>query len=365
VLFSRSRLLQLCGYAVRAKRLLGRAGEQSRQAKRYRLRFYEDVWREAAGELGAAFEELGEGIIKITRNGAITRIYTNFTPLDDPVTLQIALDKPLVNSILRSHGLPTPDHVEFSLNNLDKGYQFLARHRICVVKPADGTDGGGGVTTGIETRRQLLKAAVTASAYASRLLVEEQVKGDVIRLLYLDGRLLDAVRRGSPTVLGDGKSRVSQLVVALNQKRVDAGYQLAQSTIKHDMEMEQTLAGQNLSWRSVPAKGQRVTLKTVVNENLADENESVADHIPQSTIAAGRRAVELIGARLAGVDVITPDIRQGLEAAGGKILEINTTPGYHYHYFKRDGACRVAVPILMTCLEHARRCREDENYIRA
>lgn len=364
MLIRKSKLLQLCGYAVRARRLLGKAGEQSRQAKRNRLQFYKDVWREAADELGGVYDELGEGVIKISSNGISTKVYTNYTPLDDPVTLRIALDKPLVSSILRSHGLPTPDHAEFSLNNLSKAYEFLARHRMCVVKPADGTDGGGGVTTGVETRRQLLQATVRASGYAARLLVEEQVKGDIIRLLYLDGRLLDAVRRGAPTVLGDGKSRISQLVVALNQKRVDAGYHLAQSTIKHDMEMDRTLAGQDLSWRSVPAKGQRVTLKTVINDNMADENESVADQLPASTIAAGWRAVELIGARLAGVDVVTPNIRQELEAAGGKILEINTTPGYHYHYFKRDGVCRVAVPILRTCLEHACGSRKNEAFVR-
>lgn len=365
MLLSRARILQLCGYAVRAKRLLGRAGKQSLQAKRYRLDFYKDVWREAASELGAAYEELGGGIIQITCNGASTRVHTNCTVLDDPITLRVALDKSIVSSILRSNGLPVPDQLEFSLADLNKAYQFLARHRICVVKPADGTDGGGGVTTGIKTRFQLFSAAVRASGYSSRFLVEEQVKGDIVRLLYLDGRLLDAVRRSAPTVLGDGKSRISQLVAALNQKRVDAGYHLAQSTIKHDMEMDRTLAEQNLSWRSVPAKGQRVTLKTVVNDNMADENDSVADLLSESTIAAGRRGAELIGARLAGVDIITPDIGQGLEAAGGKILEINTTPGYHYHYFKRDGICRVAVPILETCLEHARRGRESEAYVRS
>jgi D-alanine-D-alanine ligase-like ATP-grasp enzyme len=58
-----------------------------------------------------------------------------------------------------------------------------------------------------------------------------------------------------------------------------------------------------------------------------------------------------------GIDIITPDIRQGLEEAGGKILEVNTMPGFHYHYFKQGGACRVAVPILKTCLEHARGSR--------
>jgi D-alanine-D-alanine ligase-like ATP-grasp enzyme len=352
-----SKLLQLCAYALRAKWMFGRAGDQSRKAKSHRSQFYEDVWREAADELGATFEVSGREIFKISYGGISTRVHNNYTTLDDPITLRVALDKPLVHAMLRSHGLPTPNHAEFSLNNLKEAYQFLAQHRPCVVKPADGTGGGDGVTTGIETRRQLIMATVKAAGFNPRLLVEKQVKGDVVRLLYLDGQLLDAVKRGPPTVLGDGKSRISQLVQSLNQRRLDAGYELAHLTLKHDLDMERTLSRQNLSWRSMPANGQRVVLKTVINDNMADENESVVGQIAESIIAAGRRAAELIGARLAGVDIITPDFHRGLEEAGGKILEVNTTPGFHYHYFKLGGACRVAVPILKTCLDHARGCR--------
>jgi D-alanine-D-alanine ligase-like ATP-grasp enzyme len=180
-------------------------------------------------------------------------------------------------------------------------------------------------------------------------------------LLYLDGQLLDAVKRGSPTVLGDGKSRISQLVRSLNQRRLEAGYEVAQVILKYDLDMERTLARQNLSWRSVPAEGQRIVLKGVINDNMADENVSVADQVSATIIAAGCLAAELIGVRLVGIDIITPDIRQGLEKAGGKILEVNPMPGFHYHYFKQGGACRVAVPILKTCLEHARGCRWPAN----
>jgi glutathione synthase/RimK-type ligase-like ATP-grasp enzyme len=352
-----SKLLRLCGYGLRAKSMLGRAGDQSDQAKSHRSQFYEDVWREAAGELGATFEVLDKELFEISRNGVSTRVRNNYTTLDDPVTLYVALDKPLVHTMLRSHGLPTPNYTEFSLDSLDKAYQFLVQHRLCVVKPADGTGFGDGITTGIETRRHLLKAAVRAAGYSQRLLIEEYIKGDTIRLLYLDGQLLDAVKRGPPTVLGDGKSRISQLVQDLNQRRLDAGYEVAQVTLKYDLDMERTLARQDLSWRSVPAAGQRVVLKGVVNDNMADENVSVADQVSASIIAAGRLAAELIGVRLVGIDIITPDIRQGLEEAGGKILEVNTMPGFHYHYFKQGGACRVAVPILKTCLEHGRGCR--------
>ena len=352
-----SRLLQLSAYALRAKWMLGRARDQSRQAKSHRAQFYEDVWREAAGELGATFEVLDKGLFKISRCGVSTRVLNNCTTLDDPVTLHVALDKPLVHAMLRSHALPTPDHAEFSLNDLNKAYQFLTQHRLCVVKPSDGTAGGDGVTTGMETRFQLFKAAIRAAGFSPRLLIEEQIKGDTIRLLYLDGQLLDAVKRGSPTVLGDGKSRISQLVQSLNQRRLDAGYDLAQVTLKFDMDMKRTLARQGFGLRSVPADGQQVVLKGVVNDNMADENISVVNQISEKIIAVGCRAAELIGARLAGIDIITPDIHQGLEQAGGKILEVNTTPGFHYHYFQKGGACRVAVPILKTCLDHARRSR--------
>ena len=358
-----SRFLELWGYALRLKPMLGRAGHQRSKAKRCRSQFYEDVWREAAGELGAVVEGLGQGIFKIGCDSVSIRVHNNFTPLDDPVTVGVTLDKPLVHAILRSHGLATPDHAEFSLNDLTKAYQFLARYRICVVKPADGTGAGGGVTTGIETRSQLIKASARAAGYGPRLLIEEHVEGATIRLLYLDGRLLDAVRRGPPTVLGDGRSSISRLVNDLNLRRLNAGYEAAQVTLKYDFDMERTLARQNLSWRSVPAKDRRVTLKTVINDNMADENESVVDEISKSAIDAGRRAAELVGARLVGVDIITPDFHQGFDEAGARILEINTAPGYYYHYFNRNGPCRVAVPILKACLEQARSgCLAENSY---
>jgi D-alanine-D-alanine ligase-like ATP-grasp enzyme len=360
-----SRLLELWGYALRGRRLLGSAGEQRIQAIRHHAQFYLDTWHEAADDVGAEFEVLSGGIFKISRGGVSTRVCNTSTPLDDPITVSIALDKLLVHSILRSHGLPVPDHVEFSLNNLNKAREFLGRHPPCVVKPADGSAGGGGVTTGVETRAQLIKAAATAAAYGPRLLIEEHLKGDMVRLMYLDGKLLNAVRRGLPSVLGDGRSKISQLFYEMNQQRVDAGYRLAPKTLKYDMDIERTLGRQGLSWRSVPAKGRRVILKSVTNDNMAVDNESVASEISESIIIDGRRAAELLGVRLAGVDIMTPDISKGLNEVGGKIIEVNTNPALHYHYFNRTGPCRVAVPILEACLKHARRLSEDIDYVRA
>lgn len=340
-------LLQLAGLAWRAGMMLDR---RIWIARRHRSQFYRDTWRAAAAALDADFEPLPDGRIKMSLAGAATVVRNNTTCLDDAATYRLALDKPRVHAALRAHGLPTPEHAVFSIDDRSEAYRFLGRHRECVVKPANGTGAGRGVTTGIETRPQLLAAAIRASGWGPQMLIEQQVSGDNLRLLYLDGELLDGIRRKPPTLVGDGKSTISEIVRTLNRRRIEGGYQAAQVVLKHDVDMRRTLARQGLSWRSVPAAGRTVTLKTVINDNMAEDNERIVDVLAESVVAAGRRAAEVLGVRLVGVDVITPDIRRPLEDVGGIILEINTAPGYYFHYHTANGPCRVAEPILRACL---------------
>lgn len=344
------RLLQLCGYASRASTLLGPGRRQQVAAKRSRARFYEQVWKEAADEIGATFEALGSDLYEIRRNGRSVRCWQNWTPLDDPVTLRFAGNKPLLHKTLAARHLPVPRHAEFGSNSLPVARAFLERHRPAVVKPARGASAGQGITTGIQTQRQLTWAAIVAAGFSAELLIEEQVAGNNYRLLYLDGELLDAVRRGPPVVVGDGRSSVRRLVELSNRKRLDAGFELAQVAIRPDLEMRRTLARHGLTLGTVPAAGQRVLLKSVVNDNTAEENESV-ESIADAVVAAGREAAEASGVRLAGVDLVTPDITRDLCEVGGVVLEVNTTPGFYYHYFRQGERRAIAVPVLRACLE--------------
>ncbi len=138
-----------------------------------------------------------------------------------------------------------------------------------MVKPAVGTGGGAGVTTGILTGFQLARAAAAAAIYSDDLMIEEQIEGDNYRLLYLDGELIDAYARRRPAVVGDGRSTVAALVRRANDQRLKSGVEVSQSQLTFDMDMRRTLAKQGLSFGSVPARGTNVTLKTAVNENCA------------------------------------------------------------------------------------------------
>src|SRR5205823_1807486 len=96
--------------------------------------------------------------------------------------------------------------------------------------------------------------------------------------------------------------------------------------------------------------GSTIAIKRAVNENAAPQNHVVTGQVHRSTVALGSRVVSDLGIRLAGVDILSPDISQPLAANGGCFGEINTTPGLHHHYLIAE--TRKGPGIAEILLEH-------------
>jgi D-alanine-D-alanine ligase-like ATP-grasp enzyme len=333
-------------YAKVRKRLFERS-DTKLAVNRRRSQFYEQLWEEAAVAAGGSLLRLDPPLLEIRLGELVVRVRDNTTSLDDPVTVAIAEDKPLVYRLLTERGIPVPSFHLCRSDDVAGAWRFVkSMGGPCVVKPAKGSAGGTGITTGVRTRSQVLRALIGAGAYCADALIEEQVEGDVYRLLYLDGELLDAVRRSPPTVRGDGSSSIEKLIVAENDRRARVGIAASQSLITIDRDVRETLRGVGLGLRSVPPANAVVRIKTVVNDNRREDNEAAVERLCPAVVAAGAEAAAAVGARLAGVDVITPDASVPLTECGGVVIEINTTPGYYYHYMRNDGGLPVAAMIL-------------------
>jgi cyanophycin synthetase len=330
---------------LKAFALRRNSGRQA--ADRQLTKFYEKIWQEAALSVGATIEPLGCGVFEIRRGAAHTRVLANSTAIDDLATHVIVRTKTVIYRLLAQEGLPTARYLEFGLDEINKAVAFMESMGVeCVVKPAGDTGGGLGVTTGIRKPWHLARAAWAAGRQGSDLVIEEQIEGDNYRLLYLDGELLDAIVRKPPVVTADGRSTVEQLVQAANQARLTQGYPLSHGILTFDLDMQRTLAKQGLTLASVPSKGTVVTLKTAINENSAPDNVTVTHLLCDAIIEEGARAARTAGVRLAGVDIITSNLAVSLREVGGVILEVNSPPGYYWHYHKRDGSFPVAVHVL-------------------
>lgn len=314
-----------------------------------RIEFYLSMWKDASAVLHAEFSELDGGYSSVLLNGRTTTMYQNLVMIDHPVTVKIARDKPMALRTLKSNGISVPRHCAFSLQQLRLGDEFLKEiGAACVVKPAHNSAGGDGVTTNVRSRRDLHRAAIYASLYSHLILIEEQIAGDSYRLLYLDGEMLDAIRRKSPTIVGDGHSTIKELVAQENARRARLNGETALTELSLDLDCINTLREAGLAPGSVSPQGMEVKLKLATNDNADHENESIPDLVCDSIVAEGALAARVLGVRLAGVDVITPKISVPLRESGGVINEVNATPGLHYHYqvVNRERRIPVAVPLL-------------------
>ncbi|WP_373504738.1 hypothetical protein [Aestuariivirga sp.] len=321
---------------------------QHMKVRDLRRRYYDLFWANVARELGADFRKWDDGFSRLTRNGTVLIVRGPDVRLDDHLTLKLMGNKAMTYELIAEQGLHVPRHVTFPITDMKKAMALLAEAgRPLVVKPNSGTGGGRGVTTGITSQAALRRAAFWAARFDPALIAEEQVEGHSWRLLFLDGHLIDAVRRDPPRVTGDGMRSIGQLVVAENEGRLAGRPFTALSPIRRDRECLDYLATQGMSVRSVPAAGEIVVLKRAVNENSAAENHSLPGQVHPATIATCARLAQNLGVRLAGIDIIAKDISRPLTPANGIIGEINTTPGLHHHDLVAERPPGLSVPALL------------------
>ncbi len=320
----------------------GRRGEEVTRA----------LWTDAAHELGAEMLELSPEIFEFRLGSAVARVLGQKTPLADPVATELASDKPLAYRILSRAGLPVPEHIVVDARDAAAAGAFLETGPLpCVVKPARGA-GGEGVVGSVRTVSQLRRAMLRASARCSELIVERQIAGDHFRLLFLDGELLDVIRRVRPRVTGDGRSTIEELMFREYERRLDSEGADALWPFAIGLDCLFTLDEQGLGPRSVLPDGAAAAVMCATNLGGRDDAETFRSKLSPALEDDARAACTALGVRLGGVDVITSKPDRSLAAGGGAVLEVNPIPGlvHHYRVAAPANATRVAIPILRALL---------------
>lgn len=307
------------------------------------------MWREGAEASGVRMELLSPTLFEFRRGQAVTRISLSTTPLHDLVSTRLAEDKPLAYRILAEAGVPVPDHAVVDADDVESARPFFERFPPpFVVKPVRG-GGGTGVVGEIHTFAQLRRALAHTRRLGPRALLERQISGDSYRLLFLEGELLDVLRRARPLVTGDGFSTIEQLMFLEHDRRIAAGPASGLKPFIVDLDSVYTIRRSGYELRSVLPAGVSTVVKTATNFNARSEIADGGD-LPESIVETARRSADALGCRLAGVDLVTTDVLRPL-AETGAILEVEPVPGLWHHY-RADGTggLRITVPILNALL---------------
>ena len=197
---------------------------------------------------------------------------------------------------------------------------------------------------------QFRKACYQAALVADPVLVEQQVPGRHWRITLFDGKLVFACERLPAFVVGDGRSSIKALVARRNGTIGERGGFPTAYPVRLDEHSRVVLRLQKLTPGSVPAAGRRVVLKRVCNAAVGGLTVDVTPDLHADYLNLARSAAAVLGARLAGVDIIGRDATRPM--AGGDVFvnEVNTTPDLLLNHFDISGSGN-AVPAVRRFLE--------------
>jgi len=280
---------------------------------------------------------LTEGnLVQLGYGKAQRRIWTAETDSTSAVAESIAHDKDLTRQLLTSVGVPVPrGRVVSSAEDA-----WVAAEEIglpVVVKPQRGNKGIG-VSIQLSDREAVLNAFAIAekAILPASVVVERSIPGRQHRVLVVGDQAV-ATSGGQPQMLvGDGAHTIVELIAIGNRDPL-RGDDSAQplSPLVLDGIARQLLERQGWSENAVLPSGQSAMLRH--NGDLTiDETDRLHPETASQCVLAARS----IGLDIAGIDLIAEDISQPLEAQGGAVIEVNSSPGLIMHLKPQVGSPR-------------------------
>jgi cyanophycin synthetase len=232
----------------------------------------------------------------------------------------IADSKAKTSDIAMRLHIPMPDSLV--CRDIREVRAFLATHGLVVIKPVLGS-GGGGVSTNIQTDDELEHAYAYAKSYSHRVIVQQHIIGDDIRLLVIDGSFCSAVIRRPAYVIGDGIQTIDKLIT-------DANLQLSRNddTRSSLMHINIHAAKRFLGTRviTIPALGEEVRVVGPANVSLGGTLHEATTLVTSHMIADAEAITHKLGLGICGVDMMWDR-----KTNQHYLIEVNATPGIDIH----------------------------------
>lgn len=243
---------------------------------------------------------------------------------------KILKDKRVTAQILKSEGFPVPEELLLRTREYEKDSRivddFLKRHKKVVMKPLDGAHGNG-INADISSAHDVEQYIVGKDKDVKRILLQEFVEGDDLRIVIVGYEYANAIVRVPATVVGDGKHTISELIEIENSREVRSkGYRTnltnisttrAEGFLKHKIN-------------NIPIPGEAVRVVDISNVGVGGTRVNVTDKVPLWLRDEAERISRTLQAPVCGIDFIFHGVLEHAtkqEDLSVKVIEVNSCPG--------------------------------------
>lgn len=268
---------------------------------------YATIITTEAKRRGIAVEVLDAemAIFELTYGGRTVRCRESLSDLTSGVAMTVCDDKLLTHRFLEAAGLSVPARQLHEDAEQDR--QFLEEHERIVVKPARGEQGAG-ISVDVRSPGELDKAVAAAERVHARVMLEEYVEGEDLRLVVIDDALVAAAVRRPPQITGTGQHTVRKLIEKQSRRRKAATG--GESRIPLDAETKRCVQQAGYALDDVLPPEETILVRRTANVHAGGTIHDVTERLHPNLAEVGVEAARALRMPVVGLDLIVPAVDQ-------------------------------------------------------
>jgi GNAT-family acetyltransferase (TIGR03103 family) len=264
----------------------------------------------------------GKGEMVLTFEDVSITTLESLSERTSAVAFRRCHDKLHTRRVLQAAGLSLPAGRAATFDEGDAA--FLEQWKDLVVKPTRG-EGGEGVTVRVVDREGLSAALEAARAVYPEVLLEQRCEGEDLRIIVIDDEVVAAAVRRPPSVRGDGRRTVGELIEDFSESRAEATDGAA--TVPLDETTLEAVRSQGYELDSVLRRGTELVVRRTANLHTGGTIHDVTADLHPELAGVARRAARAIGIPVLGLDLAVPSV----ERPEYVVIEANEQPGLANH----------------------------------
>jgi len=278
-------------------------------------------------------------VLQISTGAKTHRITEKSFGLNSTKTINLSHNKSKTIKILQKHHLPTPAQtIIYHEKDYPSACQSIPFPQ--VIKPLTGQKGRlvflniNHLAAGRAAVKQVL------NHYPDGCLIESYHSGQDYRFLVFNFKVIGVARRLAPTITGNGKSTIKQLIDQENMKRQRQFLQTGRrrlNRIRNWPRLSWYLHLQGTSLQSVLPKNKTIALYPLPNFSSGGSVKTISlKSVPPALINLAESAAKIIGLKICGIDMV-----------GKTIIELNSDPGLRLHDWPNQGKPQHVAEIIL------------------
>lgn len=262
------------------------------------------------------------GFFRLTHGGRSIVCRESLSELTSAVAMSRCDDKSVSRRLMEKAGLPVARAV--SADDRKAALSLMKEAGQVVVKPVRGEQGRG-VTVGISDEAALNSAIEAARIHCPDVMVETYAPGDDLRVIVIGGKVVAAALRKRPSIVGDGKTQIRDLIKGLSRRRYAATD--GESEIPLDAETERCIALAGYSMNEVLPADVVMDVRKTANLHTGGTLHDVTEDLNPAIVEASETAAEWLDIPVVGLDFIVESPRSDSFI----FIEANERPGLAHH----------------------------------